>query len=455
MPFVGEEPITSFFKRLPPGGKHTENSGSLRSAAKRERPAIEAEANRPLSKKPKKQQRLVLSDTPQNAKGRTPIESRIPRRTVSYVSIPRGSSTTPPPVRDLSRSGIPRVRSIGAEHLAQLSLKSKEQTEQPSTANVVCAVNNSAKRTNVSYLPTPITGQRPGKLVAQSSLQTPPPTIYQKQKRRDPKSVNSTTSIPTPVTQGRYVLENSVTHPNNINRVSSSLISERRVSGLPSLSSAANGSRIDKPRQILAPQFLTKEMTTQHHERKPIARISDVSRAHSEDPFSLPFSQALVPSSQTQDNDISYTSFLSKSPTASPSFRTPSLPDRVVFGMNGVPQAFLSATNPEAVDDCQFVHSSQTQHMLPYHISPRRNHAAEYSSDRALSLDNLTGECPDEVIQSSQSQIERELDISKEISEYLPRMMDNTITAGTELDDKVEDKESPTWCVYSHAIIEL
>lgn len=442
MPFVGEEPITSFFKRIPSRVKRTENSGSVRSAVKRDRSAVEAEANRPISKKPKKQQRLVLHDTPPNAKGRAPIESRIPRRTDSYVSIPRGSSATPPPVQDLFRRGIPRVRSLDADHTIERDKplsKGKDPTGQPFVPRTVY---DNVRRTGISYLPTPITAGHPGKAVGQTSPETPP-AIYQKQKRRDLKSVSSTTSIPTPVTQGRQALESSCPHPNNINQV-----------GLPIPSAVANGSRTDKPRQIPALQFSTKELRAHHDLGKPNPQILSVSRAHSEDPFSLPFSQALVPSSQTQDNDDSYNSFPSKSSPTSPSFRIPSLPNRIGFGTTGKPQAYLSATIPEPADDCQFVYSSQTQHMLPYHISPRRNHAAEPSHHRTLSLGDLTDECPDDVIPSSQSQIERELDVSKEISEYLPRMMDSTITAGTKLDDKVKDKDSPTWYVCSHVTIE-
>lgn len=151
-----------------------------------------------------------------------------------------------------------------------------------------------------------------------------------------------------------------------------------------------------------------------------------------DDPLSLPFSQ--VPSSQTQENHLSY----SKSPPTSPSWKIPPLSNHLKFSTTGIPRSIYSTR--EAVDESQFVNSSQTQHMLPYHISPRRNRIAEPSSYLDLSP---TDDCSGEVIPSSQSPMERELDISKDISEYLPKMADNTINAGA-LNDKLDDKESVT-----------
>ncbi|KAF9468886.1 hypothetical protein BDZ94DRAFT_550554 [Collybia nuda] len=355
MPCVGEEPITSFFKRVTAKSRPKESatSSSVLSAVKRKQPAIEdSEANQ---WKPKKQSRLVLHNAPQNVAGCISVESRS-RQT---GSIHRKSLTTPRPVKN------------------------------PPAGN---PATNKTQVTHTSQLPTPVTVRRPGRLPADISLQTPPPTIYQGQKRRNPIVQNMITSIPQTFTQG---MDEPL------------LQGEESILDLLSPPSVADDSCIMQPCRIPG---------VQHDVREP--DTPEVLRACSEDPFYVfPSSQDHVPSSQTQDSEFSLTSL---------SFRNSAIPDRTGSKISGTSWNSLSATIPEPTDDCQYIHSSQTQHMLPYHISPRRNCTADSSRARTLSLHTLLDEYTDEIIPSSQSQIEIELDVSKEISDCPPRTIITT-----------------------------
>jgi hypothetical protein len=458
---LGEEPITSFFRRVTSADKRKENTVPVRSVAKRKRPAVEAEANQqPSSRKPKKQQRLVLHEALQNSKNGTAVESRRPRRTDSYASIPRGSSTTPPPVEDLFRRGIPHVRSTDAAHPIRPKLPPStggEQAGRLSILNSRRVVGNDARTNRALQLPTPITERRSEKLAPNNILRTPPPTNHQKQKRPNCLSKNAISSLPTPATVGRRAssrLSPQMRRTNLFAMIPSSSLVRGNASESSNPSHIASGSPTEKPRQIPAPQFLLKETSKPHDVgNRVVQELRIAERPPSEDPFAAgSLSKALVPSSQTQDIDFEYPDFSTGSPHASPSFRFPFLPDHIVSRNIREPCTPLSATIPDNINDCQYVHSSQSQHMLPYHISPVRNRVSETFRSSSLSLNGFRGQYADEIIQSSQSQTERELDISEELLEHHPRMMDNTITVVTRVDDKVADKVSLTRYVYSHVV---
>jgi len=136
-------------------------------------------------------------------------------------------------------------------------------------------------------------------------------------------------------------------------------------------------------------------------------------RSGDNDPFAgTAGSQMPILSSQTQEVDLYPLDILplqalTDTSSISTVFRFPHLPERN-FSYR-IPLAGDS-------DSDGFIHSSQSQHILPHHMSPRRKCADNRPLDSINSLvDESTFE---EVIPSSQSQTERELHMSRRILDY-------------------------------------
>ena len=114
-------------------------------------------------------------------------------------------------------------------------------------------------------------------------------------------------------------------------------------------------------------------------------------------------SEMLVLSSQTQEVDVQPLQMLSDT------FLVPLLPER---------KFSCDISDPESDG---FIQSSQSQHVLPHHISPRRK-GADQRFDFSFA-DNSTLE---EIVPSSQSQTELELSVSTWMSDYLAHVMPRT-----------------------------
>ncbi|KAG5644580.1 hypothetical protein DXG03_008154 [Asterophora parasitica] len=386
MRYSGEEPITSYFSRVTSGrsGKET--------PAKRKRPQVDtAEANTSLGsgKKPKVQQKLVLCDVVQNKRNST----KAPRgaavgsdvvRAESLESIPRNSSTSPPPIETIPSGSTSRA-GVDTTH------------------------------------PTPITTRRHVQsLHATGSLHTPPPTI-QATKRAShlqtrlqlavassstPTLRVTTNPLPTPVTMARH--------------------NQKRADKANDPSSSPDISDIfSHPRS----KALTLYNTPQPLQSRMEAEQAQWDDCNEDLPSPTVESQKLIPSSQSQKDgfgDIASTPGslrrrleLSTS-RQSPVFRIPQLPNKDRSASTCCP---TETSRIEDRDGHEFIHSSQSQHMLPFHVSPHKNRS-KYG--HSYSLSPVGGDAAtspvEEVIPSSQSLTERELDVSNEICQYLPGM---------------------------------
>ena len=125
-----------------------------------------------------------------------------------------------------------------------------------------------------------------------------------------------------------------------------------------------------------------------------------------ENPFAdASASEMPVLSSQTQEVDIQFLQTLTDRFLVPPVFRLPPPPERKL------------ACNSSDSDSDGFVQSSQSQHILPHHISPHRKSADQLFDSIGSSLaDNSTLE---EIVPSSQSQTELEVNMSLRISQCL------------------------------------
>ncbi|RDB23181.1 hypothetical protein Hypma_009653 [Hypsizygus marmoreus] len=394
-PCAGEEPITSYFRRLGSAGKRKENT---RVFKRKQPPPIEVEISQPSAKKAKTQRKLALCDTQQDAGRATASGTLAPKsgaplgQTESFVSIPRDSSTTPPPIEHLSR-GAP-VHVEGVNSLSTLG-----------------------------------TGRR--LVTTLHPLETSPPS--EAPRRRDPLALPSTPELPQlPINSanGRSTIP---TVPRRVAfRVKEPYVGRRRSlsppgSTSPTVKSSSSflGSSLDPAvnHPLLEPS--SNERCTEHYSLGGVHESTDTSESsHRDDASGLPVpSQSLVPSSQTQDyggvllDDSPGPSKLSSYSSASclsPRFLRPHLPNQSTLTSAGI---------AEGNDDGEFVESSQSQYMLPLHVSPRwkRNMLRTYFSDPPSSSERNMPRLAEETIPSSQSQ-EIELTISRgiAISECLP-----------------------------------
>ncbi|GLB33514.1 hypothetical protein LshimejAT787_0103980 [Lyophyllum shimeji] len=386
MPYAGEEPITSFFHRVPSRQKRKESS----DISTRKRPQPDTEANKPLasSKKPKVQQKLVLRDASKNrgyaanvtAPARASAETVGIGRMESLTSVARSSSATPPSVQVLFR----------------------DASAAPASSQCI------------TPLPTPVTTRLH---VPAQALQTPPSTDLPEEEvprpstdfhtvifsSSKPKLEDSTNPVLTPVTTARPT---TVAHVIPGNRELSCTLSSRDAS--PNESNVPNGP--------LA----------------PVVSIAEDSSSKTWNYCGLPsptLSQT-VPSSQSQHDGLeaeqssTYCAVdQSESSTSrqAPIFLSPRLPDRILREVSSKPPFVVETPVLEDDDGHRYVHSSQSQHMLPFHVSPRKNRdKAQYHSSSSPVPDDATLSSGEEVIPSSQSQIETELDMSRRISEYCP-----------------------------------
>ncbi|KAG6866519.1 hypothetical protein C0991_003063 [Blastosporella zonata] len=397
MPFFGDETITNFFRPISSKDKHKESP----HPRKRKR-LQDTEANRSLTtsgKKTKVQQKLVFSDVGQSEANSSKKEpSRVPGKTSK-----RGESfATPPPVEALAR-----VSSM----------------ETPITRHL-------------NPLPTPITAKRPAPRArpfltpryTEQPTNTPGPSSLPSTK----SSLNSTSrhaiNLPTPVTASRHAFY--------ISRAQESPPSPER-----SLSPVKESS--PEPSQALSVYPLSSQ-----HEESMVVQEGQWEDCYyrDESPSPIP-SQKVVPSSQSQaDGTFDAIPLFDEDhpePSTSPQssiFLVPPLPGKIIAGKSDNDEGSTSLHTPhlpgadaagetsliEMNDGHEYVLSSQSQLLLPLHVSPRKNRRkASHSSSTSLHDDEIRS---DEIIPSSQS-IEAELDISSKLSnDRFPPQSDSNST---------------------------
>ncbi|KAF5387938.1 hypothetical protein D9615_000128 [Tricholomella constricta] len=397
MSYAGEEPITSFFNRVSSREKRKE-SPAIRKR-KRFQAGTEANTSSTSGKKPKVQKKLVLHDIARNrgipdiakvaVSCRDTAEGSVLGRTDSLVSIPRESSTTPPPVETLSRAGS--------------ATTSRIQDNNPH--------------------PTPMTARQPGLLHASDFLQTPPPTILQTKKKVSHLSENLQIIKPSPNTPTPRISTNLLPTPATMARRHRSRADDaidHEPSSSPDMFSYLQPSALNSGDKFVRPGV-----------KEPLSRTeADGSQSDDCDDNrpSLTESQKSIPSSQSQNDGFKNVSSLRHStrnrpePSTSrqsPVFRIPHLPKDLTVATS----SSVKASRIEDKDGYEFVHSSQSQHMLPFHVSPRKDRSLTgYSYSSSPIREGATTSPIEEVIPSSQSQTEDELDVSKRISDYLHRM---------------------------------
>lgn len=393
MPYTGEEPITSFFRRISSREKRKESSG----IHQRKRPQPDTEANKPLasSKKPKVQQKLVLRDARKN-RGNIPkttaplpasAESASTCRTESLNSMPRSSSAPPPPVEAVLRDGSAALAHNQREKLlpTPITTRRHETAHAPQT---LLSTDLSAEKTSRC-----LTSLHPANFLSS----THKPRV-------------STDSLPTPTTI--------------VHRTTGAQLMAGSRELPPTLTSPdASPTELNAPNRLPPPESLSKEglsFRTWDDGRLPSPTLS-----HS------------VPSSQSQNDgfepDDSITPHAGKRLEWStgqqlPLFLEPRLPDHALRDVSTKPPS-AETSGIEDSDGHQYVHSSQSQHMLPFHVSPRKNRGKTgYLSSSSPLLDDATLSYIEEIIPSSQSQTEAELDTSKRTSDHCPLIRLGAIT---------------------------
>lgn len=250
--------------------------------------------------------------------------------------------------------------------------------------------------------------------MSDGSLQTPPPTILPRRKYSTfsrhvqpipltaavsrPSPCLSEASLPTPITIARSILS------------SGSAWREPLPSNLA-------GADMSAPPHTSNPIFAQPHGQISASGGNQISGSSrergrDQERNDDNDLFADPSAfQMLVLSSQTQDADNQPLQALTDLSTVGPIFRVPPLPGR------NLSRNILVVGDSDSDSD-GFIQSSQSQHILPHHISPRRKCAGQLlDSVRSSLVDESTLE---EVVPSSQSQTELELNMFMRISDYLP-----------------------------------
>jgi hypothetical protein len=109
-------------------------------------------------------------------------------------------------------------------------------------------------------------------------------------------------------------------------------------------------------------------------------------------------------SSQTQGFDIQPLKALTDLPPAVPIFKLPPLPEYNI-----------SRRITVVADSDEIIHSSQSQHLLPHHISPRQK------CDQKFVHSYLAEPTFEEMVPSSQSQTEMEINMSMRVLDCFTR----------------------------------
>jgi hypothetical protein len=248
--------------------------------------------------------------------------------------------------------------------------------------------------------------------VVDDSLQTPPPTIRPSTKRAPtgrsrpiplpaalPHS-SGTVSLPTPATIPRRI-------PSGHGRQEPALLNLAPVDvpALPSPSSSidSHSARFHNP---MSTGGSRKSGDSRQLKRGPERNLDGDSFVGSST------SEMVVLSSQSQHVDL-------LPPDIQPLQAITESPLSSIFS-HPVPRCSLSRgiSSIGASDDDNFIHSSQSQHVLPHYISPRRKCANENLLDTCHPP--VDGSTCEEVVASSQSQNDNELNLSMRILHHSP-----------------------------------
>ncbi|KAG6849667.1 hypothetical protein H0H93_006509 [Arthromyces matolae] len=383
MQFLVDEPITSYFSRISENGS---------AASKRKRSRQETKANPAVpstSKKPKVQQKLDFSHVAHDKR----ISKRCLPDDVVVLEAPMASSST-----SRTRGKTSKTRSISVDELSRASL-----TETPATSRI-------------NPLPTPLTAQRSVSTHFSRPFLTPPHWTDNSTTTPGPVSLcgsqprkSKILHLPTPDTMPRYA-----TTINYRSRKSPPIpeqtMSPRRKSQSPS------------PDVSQSPSFYPQ--SSEYEESMPTKEgqpEESYFRYASSEP---PASQCLIPSSQSQCDGDSPSINFSNSEVEHSMFLDPPFSNKAFdIDLETVSsQNLLSASPSSGVpgnsiqinDGQEYVLSSQSQLMLPLYISPRKSRR-KISTSSNTSIHKDTTPC-DETIPSSQSQLEKELDISLELA---------------------------------------
>ncbi|KAG6903325.1 hypothetical protein C0995_013078 [Termitomyces sp. Mi166 len=370
MSFLYDEPITNFFRRI----SSREKPKKIR---KRKRFQEDTEVNcslTPSDKKPKAQQKLLFSHD-----GRTQRSAGHSRQLAKMSSLKRGESS-----ESLDHSSIP------VDALSRVSPK-----ETPTTRH-----NNP--------LPTPLT-PRP------SSPHSSAASSHSKQRK--------TADLPTPVTMPRRATYfRAQKSPQS--RVRSLSPSRELSSPEPSRTSSIY------------------HLSSGYEESKAVEEGQRDEYYNRDESPSPPLSQKLVPSSQSQaDGCFDSVSIFPEDPEPStsrrhsPIFLVPRLPDKATAGLSrivddedgaqsrgkqpsSVPCVDTETSLFEIHDGEEYVLSSQSQLVLPFHVSPRKNRRKVSRS----SSSSLPEDTSDEIIPSSQS-LEKELGVMSKFIDDRPHVL--------------------------------
>jgi len=471
MPVSGEEPITSFFPRLSTR-KRKENVHPIRYSTKRKRVQIRVDAEPPT----KKVKAVVLRDAaehPKNAAQLRPEDGfggdfAFKRGTgtqyVDQPSNPDSPSTSTltsraepgpwPSFSELKSSPLRIIRTRKSYEVTFSGMLDEDDNTLSNPSSTSHKDTLSVRAIKPMHVISTVTRHFPHVFVGQS-LQTPPPTKQRNQKRIPFSSISDQPPIPSPLVSNDHrrthisgSLDTSPTPGTLVRRVNArprpSLFRRGPVSAIPTKSpeaskGASGVSWMPSPIPISSPTGFSKRHHVGTEGSSPsmlisLSRDSDVSditdnesdMGPAEDPFTFPALSQVVPSSQTLDVHFAYPQIAASSSsvpamglvTDSPKFKFPALPIRHQRpSMHGIGEPNVLHAEPSQSPEHRFVPSSQTQYMLPYDVPPRRVRPLRSST---LMLEDGRQVTLDEVVSSSQSQIEKELSISTGWSQLFP-----------------------------------
>lgn len=382
-----EEPITSYFRRVSSTRNHKQSSLLVPSTAKRKRPQTSQTEDAKGLGKPSTRQKLAIDEA-----SRTKTQISISKKTSSSVG--RTASHPFRPSASAPLSGNLLLPLSSDIDLANKNFPANTEAKSPSTVRQATSGDCSFIRpingidSSSSYMATSLDDD---------SVHTPPPTIR-------PSKKHSTMHVqPDPLTPA---VSRLLPHSNVVNSLPTPVMIARRI--------ASSG----RATQELVPSNHSEEnvlalATAQPHGQTSTSggnQVFDGSREWDRDEerneLKDPFADPMVPqipvlSSQTQDVNIQPLQALTDLFPVASIFRLPYLPEPDMVVDNS--------------DSDGFIHSSQSQHILPRHRSPRRKCADQLVNSTRTLEDESTLE---EIVPSSQSQIETELNLSMRILDY-------------------------------------
>lgn len=469
---LGEEPITSFFKPL----KKKENPRPLRLATKRKRAEIEDvgldRLDPPLKKgKAKKRSGGLRKNTGDSSSSRpntstsnsVSIASAL-RKQRSHLLTPPRSSVTPPSKESLRLNAL--HTSIGVD-----DSPSDAPTPVRGAKYIDLSVSDDeGGMKNLREGPLPVTHSPHERLVTprflDRSLETPPYTIPQRQKRATPVHPALPAVFPPAAPRGDVASACLLSTPcspirSHSNETTSSRMTETWPECPTSSQFDADDERETQPRLIqhaeplsethttfsmsnlhdeMPSQLIACDVATSPDRRTPIALTEDITSAlvlDSERHFHK--DQEFVPSSQTQymlpyvsphrprltkmrDEDDIIPS--SQSQYMLPAVVSPA--KRRIIASAGHDDYVASSQSQyypyvsprkhrafESDDRDEIIPSSQSQYLLAY-VSPKRIRIGKPAAEESVDHD------VEDVIPNSQSQIEKELTMGMGVSQFLP-----------------------------------